>query len=397
MTTHSNKEKTMKKLKLFAILLCTAFVFTGCGIKNKEAIVKVNDRVITQGDYDELFNQTANNPALQMFGLNAKNTDKKSFMYTMIKDKVVNELIIRALLDDEMQKRHIVVTQKDADDALNNAIEQVGSKAKFNAILKEYGVSLAEFKKDLVEEVKMKKLVDMLEKVNITEADAKKYYNQNINKFKYPDKVRASHILIAANPDEIKELARADEKTKNLTEEELKAFVKEQMQERLKKAETILAQVKKDPSSFARIAKDNSEDYESAKQGGDLGFFAKQEMVESFANTAFAMKPDTISNIVQSPYGYHIIMVTDRKAAGQDSFEKVKPEIILFLENEKKVKILENFVESLKKTAKIEYLKEEYNPTDIKAVLQEQAKENSSFAEQVDEANHSATPAPEKK
>ncbi len=387
----------MKKLKLFAILLCTAFVFTGCGIKNKEAIVKVNDRVITQGDYDELFNQTANNPALQMFGLNAKNADKKSFMYTMIKDKVVNELIIRALLDDEMQKRHIVVTQKDADDALNNAIEQVGSKAKFNAILKEYGVSLAEFKKDLVEEVKMKKLVDMLEKVNITEADAKKYYNQNINKFKYPDKVRASHILIAANPDEIKELARADEKTKNLTEEELNAFVKEQMQERLKKAETILAQVKKDPSSFARIAKDNSEDYESAKQGGDLGFFAKQEMVESFANTAFAMKPDTISNIVQSPYGYHIIMVTDRKAAGQDSFEKVKSEIILFLENEKKVKILENFVESLKKTAKIEYLKEEYNPTDIKAVLQEQAKENSSFAEQVDEANHSATPAPKKK
>ena len=397
MTTHSNKEKTMKKLKLFAILLCTAFVFTGCGIKNKEAIVKVNDRVITQGDYDELFNQTANNPALQMFGLNAKNADKKSFMYTMIKDKVVNELIIRALLDDEMQKRHIVVTQKDADDALNNAIEQVGSKAKFNAILKEYGVSFAEFKKDLVEEVKMKKLVDMLEKVNITEADAKKYYNQNINKFKYPDKVRASHILIAANQDEIKELARADEKTKNLTEEELNAFVKEQMQERLKKAETILAQVKKDPSSFARIAKDNSEDYESAKQGGDLGFFAKQEMVESFANTAFAMKPDTISNIVQSPYGYHIIMVTDRKAAGQDSFEKVKSEIILFLENEKKVKILENFVESLKKTAKIEYLKEEYNPTDIKAVLQEQAKENSSFAEQVDEANHSATPAPEKK
>ncbi len=387
----------MKKLKLFAILLCTAFVFTGCGIKNKEAIVKVNDRVITQGDYDELFNQTANNPALQMFGLNAKNADKKSFMYTMIKDKVVNELIIRALLDDEMQKRHIVVTQKDADEALNNAIEQVGSKAKFNAILKEYGVSLSDFKKDLVEEVKMKKLVDMLEKVNITEADAKKYYNQNINKFKYPDKVRASHILIAANPDEIKELARADEKTKNLTEEELNAYVKEQMQERLKKAETLLAQVKKDPSSFARIAKDNSEDYESAKQGGDLGFFAKQEMVESFANTAFAMKPDTISNIVQSPYGYHIIMVTDRKAAGQDSFEKVKPEIILFLENEKKVKILENFVESLKKTAKIEYLNKEYNPTDIKAVLKEQAKENSSFAEQVDEANHSATPSPEKK
>ncbi|MBR1680731.1 peptidylprolyl isomerase [bacterium] len=387
----------MKKFKLLVVLLFAAFIFTGCGLKNNEAIVKVNDRVITQDDYDKLFNQTANNPALQMFGLNAKKVDKKSFMYTMIKDKVVNELIIRALLEDEIQKRHIVVTKQDADEALNKAIEQVGSKAKFNAILKEYGVSLSEFKKDLVEEVKMKKLIDMLEKVNISDADAKKYYNQNISKFTYPDKVRASHILIAANPEEIKELAKAEEKYKNMTDEELNTYVETQMQERLKKAESLLAQVKKDPSSFAKVAKENSEDVESAKQGGDLGFFAKQEMVETFANTAFSMKPDTISNVVKSPYGYHIIMVTDRKEAGQDSFEKVKNDIILYLENEKKVKILENFVNSLKKTAKIEYVNSEYNPTDIKEILKQQAKENSSFAEQVDEANHSATPAPEKK
>ena len=387
----------MKKFKLLVVLLFVAFIFTGCSLKNNEAIVKVNDRVITQADYDKLFNQTANNPALQMFGLNAKKVDKKSFMYTMIKDKVVNELIIRALLEDEIQKRHIVVTKQDTDEALNKAIEQVGSKAKFNAVLKEYGISLSEFKKDLVEEVKMTKLIDMLEKVNISEADAKKYYNQNISKFTYPDKVRASHILIAANPEEIKELAKAEEKYKNMTEQELNAYVETQMQERLKKAENLLAQVKKDPSSFAKVAKENSEDVESAKQGGDLGFFAKQEMVESFANTAFAMKPDTISNIVKSPYGYHIIMVTDRKEAGQDSFEKVKSDIILYLENEKKVKILEKFIESLKKTAKIEYVNSEYNPTDIKEVLKQQAKENSSFAEQVDEANHSATPEPVKK
>ena len=69
----------MKKLKLLAVLLITGFVLTGCWLKNKEAIVKVNDRVITQADYDELFNQTAKNPALQMFGLNAKDVDKNSY------------------------------------------------------------------------------------------------------------------------------------------------------------------------------------------------------------------------------------------------------------------------------------------------------------------------------
>ena len=331
--------------------------------------------------------------------LNDKKIDKKSFMYLMIKDKVVNELIVRTLIEDEVEKRGIKVSNKDAEAALNKAIAQVGSKAKFNEILKQYGVSLAEFKRDLVEEVKMKKLVDMLEKVTVTEADAKKYYNQNLSKFKYPDKVRASHILIAANEEEMKEAIKADSKNAQLSDTELKAMVDKQMAEKLKKANEVLAQVQKNQSEFAKIAKENSEDIESAKQGGDLGFFAQQEMVEPFAKAAFAMKPNTISGIVKTPYGYHIIMVTDRKAAGQDSFEKVKSDIMLYLENEKKVKVLENFIESLKKTAKIEYVNEDYNPTDIQKALQTQAKQSSAVAEQVDEANHSATPVavPEKK
>ena len=379
----------MKQLKLLAVLLFSVIIFTGCGVKNNETIVKVNDSVITQADFDELFTRTANNPALQMFGLDAKQKDKKGFMYTMIKDKVINELIVKTLLDDEIQKRHITVTKQDTDEALNNAIEQVGSKSKFNAILKQYGVSMSDFKKDLVEEVKMKKLVDMLEKVNISEADAKKYYNQNINKFKYPDKVRASHILVAANPEELKEMAKADAKNQNLTEKELDELVAKQMAEKLKKAQELLAQVQKDPSSFAKVAKDNSEDVESAKQGGDLGFFGKEEMVEAFANAAFAMKPDTVSTtVIQTPYGYHIIMVTDRKEAGQDSFEKVKDDIVLYLENEKKVKILENFVESLKKTAKIEYVNPEYNPTDLKATLQDEINKNAQMNQQFQEASN---------
>jgi len=375
----------MKQIKLLAILILSAFIFTGCGIKNKEAILKVNDRIITQGDYDELFNQTANNPSLQMFKLNSKQKNKNNFMYTMLKDKVVNQLIIRELINGEIEKRHIVVSQKDTEDALNKNIELVGSKAKFNAILKEQGISLSEYKKDLVEEVKLRKLIDTLEKVNITEADAKKFYNQNINKFKYPEKVRASHILISANPEELKELAKAEEKNKNLSEEELNKIVEKQMQEKLQKAQNILAQLKKDPTAFSKIAKENSDDTESAKQGGDLGFFAKQEMVEAFANAAFSQKPDTIGEIVKTPYGYHIILVTDRKEAGQDSFEKVKNDIMLYLDNEKKVEILEKFVESLKKTAKIEYLNSEYNPTDIQKLLQGTS-----------EDKESATPAPEK-
>ncbi|MGN1124763.1 MAG: peptidylprolyl isomerase [Candidatus Gastranaerophilaceae bacterium] len=389
----------MKSIKLFALLLFSALLLTGCGLKNSEVIVKVNDRAITQADYDKLFNQTVNNPALQMFGLDAKNVDKNSFMYLMLKDRVVNELIIRSLIDEEMEKRHIVVTKKDAEAELQSIIAKVGSKAKFNEILKQNGVTLSEFKQDLAEEVKMKKLVDMLQKVTVSEAEAKTYYNQNLSKFKYPDKVRASHILIAANVDEMKEVLKADSKNAKLTDAELNALVQKQMAEKLKLAQAILAEVQKDQSAFAKIAKDKSEDVESAKQGGDLGFFSKQEMVDEFSKVAFTMKPNTVSGVVKTPYGYHIIMVTDRKAAGQDSFEKVKQDIISYLENQKKVKVLENFIESLKKNAKIEYVNKDFNPTDIQEALKSHARQNSAAAEQVDSANHTATPVavPEKK
>lgn len=389
----------MKSIKLLAILLFSALLFTGCSLKNNDVIVKVNDKVITQADYDKLFNQTINTPGLQMFGLNKKNVDKQSFMYLMIKDRVVSELIIRSLVNEEMEKRHITVTKADTDKELQNMIEKVGSKAKFNEILKQNGVTLAEFKRDLTEEVKMKKLVDMIEKVKVTDADAKKYYNQNIDKFKYPDKVRASHILIAANPEEMKELIKADAKNADLTDAQINDMIQKQMAEKLKTAQTVLAEVQKNPAQFAKVAKEKSEDVESAKMGGDLGFFAKKEMVDAFSNAAFSMKPNTISGIVKTSYGYHIIMVTDRKAAGQDSFEKVKPEIILYLENQKKVNVLEKFIESLKKNAKIEYVNKDYNPTDIQSALKKQAKQNSDVAEQVDAANHSATPVvvPDKK
>ena len=114
----------------------------------------------------------------------------------------------------------------------------------------------------------------------------------------------------------------------------------------------------------------------SAKQGGDLGFFAKEEMVEPFANAAFAMKPNTLSDIVVTPYGYHIIYVTDRKKAGAESFEKVKPEIKAFLENQEKVKVLQEYVNTLKNNAKIEYKDASFNPEVIQKQLKEQAKSN---------------------
>ena len=75
------------------------------------------------------------------------------------------------------------------------------------------------------------------------------------------------------------------------------------------------------------MLKKYSEDENSAKQGGDLGFFAKDRMVPEFAEAAFKAKPNTVTEPVQSQFGYHIIMVTDRRAAGVVPYEKAKSDI----------------------------------------------------------------------
>ena len=363
----------MKFKKLFATLAISAVLLSGCSLRQGQTIVKVNGQKITQSQFDNLFEKAVGNSMFAQMGIDVKKSED-NFLYLMIKDKVVNELIIKALIEQEMVKRNIKVTKEDTDRELQAIIDKIGSKEKFNEILKQNGISSSQFKKDLLEEVKIKKLVNSISKVSVSEADAKKFYNQNLNKFKYPDKVRAFHILISANPEEIKEKILSDSKNKNLSKEEVKKLVDKELAVRLEKAKTILNKVKKNPQDFEKIAREESDDKMSAKQGGDLGFFAKKEMVEPFAVVAFSQKPNTISEIVETPYGYHIILVKDRKKAGQEPFAKVKDEIGFYLENQERVKILENLIESLKQQAKIEYLNPEYNPSKIQEKLKEQAK-----------------------
>ena len=383
----------MDSKKLLATIAISAMLLTGCTFGHKDVIVKVNGQDITQAQFDKTFDKAMGHSMFAQMGIDVKK-DKSSFLYLMMKDKAVNELIVKTLIDEEMTKRHIVATREDVDKEIKSIIDKVGSKEKFTEILKQNGISSSQFKKDMQEEVKMKKLVNTISNVQISDADARKFYKENIAKFKYADKVRASHILISANPEEIKEKLSSDPANKGLSKSEIQTMVDKELAVKLEKAKKVLAEVKKDPASFEKVARETSEDPTSAKKGGDLGFFTKQEMVEPFSKAAFAQKPNTISDIVQSPYGYHIILVKDRMKAGQEPFEKVKGEIEMYLENQSQVKVLENLVESLKKQAKIEYVNPEYNPTSIQDALKKQAKSNPTAKEELNPAGQSATPAP---
>ena len=378
----------MKGKKLLATIALSAILFTGCGIKSAQTIIKVNDKNITQGQFDESFNKQTNNGMIAQLGINVKD-GKNNFLYYLIKERVVNELIVRELLEQEMDKRDIKVTKEDTENAIKEIVDKVGSKEQLQQILKQNGVSAADFRKDLAQEVRMKKLAKELGNSDVSDADAKKYYNENIKQFKYPEKVRASHILIAVNPQEIEEIITSNKENAGLSKDEIKKKVDAEIAAKKAKADKVLAEVKKDPSQFAKIAKENSDDTTTAVKGGELGFFSAQEMVPEFSKAAFSMKPNTVSGLVKTNFGYHIIMVTDRMAAGQEPFEKVKNDIKAYLQNQKQLQLIDNLVESLKKNASIEYVNSEFDPATIRKEVQQEIKEGSAKAKQIEKEQKS--------
>lgn len=351
----------MKKILTCAAL--SAILLSGCTLgQNKEGIIKVNDSVITRGEFETAVDKEINNSPFKAFG-GSNNFVKEdtNVMYLIYKDKAVRELIIKSLIDAEIEKRGIKVSDEDIKNEMKSIIDKVGSKDELNRILKQRGISNGEFTEDLKTQIRIKKLINSIEKINISDSEAEKYYNENKNKFTHGEQVRASHILISA--DTIQTIKEIKAKNKEISPEELNKKVEEIFAAKKAKAEAILKEVKANPDEFEKIAKKQSEDKVSGERGGELGFFSREAMVPEFSNAAFGMKPNTISEtLVKSPYGYHIIKVTDRIEAGSTPFAKAKDEIKFYLETQKQIKVLKNLTDGLMKSATIEYLDKSFDP-----------------------------------
>jgi len=228
----------MKGKKLIATLALSTMLFTGCGIKSAQTIIKVNDTKITQAQFDDIFDKEAESGKKSPVHIDIKDP-KNVFMYNLVKNRVVNELIVKALLDEEANKRNIKVTNEDLEQAIKEIIDKVGSKEQLDTILKQNGVSVAEFKKDLKDQVRIKKLADTLGSNEISDSEVKDYYNKNIEKFKHPEQVRASHILIAVNPQEMIDIIKSDPANEKITNDELNKKVEAQIKEKEAKANEI--------------------------------------------------------------------------------------------------------------------------------------------------------------
>ncbi len=251
---------------------------------------------------------------------------------------IADMLIVESLLDEKLAAMEL----KPSEEAFNAKIEEVASQNNMtreqyiDAVKSQMPGALVDMRMRLG--MKMETLLDKVTEGKIekvTEQDAKDYYEENIKQFSEPEKVKASHILVGSREmdDEAKKEARS-------------------------KAEEVLVKCKEEGADFAALAKEHSTCPSSAR-GGDLGFFVREQMVPEFSQAAFAMNPGEISDIVETQFGYHIIMVTDKTEASTKTFDDVKGELMENLEKMKKQEFAQKFLEDLRGNATIEWSNKE--------------------------------------
>lgn len=243
---------------------------------------------------------------------------------------ILDDLVIDRILDKKAAS--VQIPEEEVNATFERVRANFGSEEELQAQIKKTGRSVEGVKEDIRSSLRQQRWVNDQIKTTteVTDADAEKFYKENPDQFKQPEQVRASHILVAVEPEAKPEVVT----------------------EREKKAQEIAGRVKKG-EAFDKLAKELSEDPSAKENAGDLEFFTKEQMVPEFSNAAFAMKKDEISEPVRSQFGYHIIKVTDRKAPETVSLDQAKPQLLAYLRQRKKQEEMEKLVKGLREAADV--------------------------------------------
>lgn len=268
----SFKNKRAISYVVLLVLLVGVITITGCSAEG-ESSDKSNGEVVAE--------------------VNGEKIDKEELYDLMLKQngpQILDALIVQKIVDFEMEKQKIEVSDEDVKAELDKMKERYGGEDSFNMALVQSGITEEDMKEDLKMNLKLKTLVEPY--IEISEEDMKNYFEENKENFGEPEQVKASHILVDS--------------------EETAAEVKDKL---------------KDGKDFAELAKEYSTDPGSKENGGELGYFGRGQMVPEFEESAFNLEVDEISEPVMSTHGYHIIKVQDKKAEKKATFENTKEDI----------------------------------------------------------------------
>jgi peptidyl-prolyl cis-trans isomerase C len=248
---------------------------------------------------------------------------------------VLDQLIAYHLLAQESRARKIEVPDSDVDSQMAEIRKSFPDEKTFQQGIAAQGLTVDQVRAQTRTNLQVSKIVDaeIASKIVVPEAEVSAFYQQNLERFKQGDTVHASHILIGMpqNPT-------ADQKSQAKT-----------------RAQAVLKQVRSG-GDFASVARAESQDSGSAQNGGDLGFFPKGQMTPAFEEAAFKLKPGGLSPVVETPFGFHIIKVLERRGPRTAPLTEVGGQIKNFLEQGQRESKLEQFVQQVKAKSKVDIL-----------------------------------------
>ena len=245
---------------------------------------------------------------------------------------LINQLVSIHLLAQEARARKVVVPDADVKQQVDQVRKQFPSEEAFVKEMIAEGGSVDLLQKDLARRLQITKLIEQeIGKVTIQEKDISDFYQQNVEHFKEGDSVRASHVLITVSRD----------------------ATPAQKQQARAKADEVLKKARAG-ADFENLARTESQDPGSAKNGGDLGFFARGVMDPTFEAAAFTLKPGAISGVVETPFGFHIIKQHEQRPGRTKPLKEVSEQIAEFLRSQQSDEKTTVFIEQLKAKAKIE-------------------------------------------
>lgn len=319
------KLATFFQATLMIIMICLSVEAANAQVK-EEKIAIVNGTFITKDEYERALTRAKDLATSQ--GKEITEAELPA-----IKKQIIDNIAEMLILYQDAIAKGIKEDQAQIDSEVAKLKSGYPDEEAFKKTLASNNITEALIRDQLIKRSVIQKFVEQnfAQKTVIPDSEVKAFYDNNPDQFNKPESVKASHILILADK-------KADEAQKKAAREKI-----EKIQARLKAGE-----------DFAALAKGNSQDPGSSVKGGELGSFTRGQMVKPFEDAAFALAPGAVSDIVESDFGYHIIKVTEKQAAGKFSFEEAKTGLTDYLKSNKINKEISDYIKALKEKAKIE-------------------------------------------
>lgn len=298
---------------------------TGESEPSQDKVAVVNGSVITRADFDREMTSA-------MGRLSSTGEPVAHSQLSQLKEEVFKKLIARELLYQESQNNGIKVNEAAINEQLVMLKKRFPGEAEFKKMLSQMNLSEVDVKSQFERGMAIQEFIDkqFVQKVTVSDKEARAYYDSNPVFFKQAEQVRASHILVSVDPK--KDPSQKAESRKKI----------EDIQQKLRKGE-----------DFSALAKEYSQ-CPSGSEGGDLGYFQRGQMLKPFEQAAFALGPGEVSDIVETKFGYHLIRLADKKPESVVPYEDTKDRIGQYLKQEKAEKDVVAYVQNLEEKAKVE-------------------------------------------